>query len=195
MEDTPVQCLQTVNKQPGSGLRHLKCSLQNAERGLVPQTQDTSVCLIYKTHTHTHSSPVLLTMGYDDRGLWVTLTHCRPPPCCTPESNTGVFVLAPPSVTIHHKLTWQQPCAKPPLCTLPQPQTPEPKAQDRTTSHQLVPPDRCLASSPRGFLCLHQQVISSDIERETFTHHWQAKDSKENIILVLIVNVTILLIP
>lgn len=42
-------------------------------------TSQTSVSpMPQNTHTHT-SSLVLLTMAQDDGGLWVTLTHCRPP--------------------------------------------------------------------------------------------------------------------
>lgn len=45
---------------------------------------------------------VKITEGYE--WLWHTVWT---PPCFTRESNTGVFVLPPPSVKIHHRLTWQ----------------------------------------------------------------------------------------
>lgn len=59
------------------------------------------------TRSHTHF------LSFADNGLKLQRvmsdsdTLCGPPPCFTRESNTGVFVLPPPSVKIHHRLTWQ----------------------------------------------------------------------------------------
>ena len=139
-------------------------------RGDLLLKRDTSVRPTLRhtqTHTETHTRDlqfcwqwVKMTEGYE--WLWHTADP-TPPPCFTPESNTGVFVLAPPSVTIHHGLTCQ-PCAKLPLRLNPKP---EAKAPESTTTRR---PHHCLSPSPRAERLL-PAVITSYIMLCSTSHY------------------------
>lgn len=173
------------------GLLHLKCSLQNAERGLIPQTRHKCVPDTATKHTHRHAhtrSPLLLTMGQDDRGLWVTLTHCRPPPLLHPWVQhrrlcTRSTISDHPSQTNLTAHRSPAPSYNSALCLNPKPEAKSPRT--RPWPRQPGLPNRCLAPSPRTETLLSLST-STYIMLDNFTHFFQ-----QAIIFVLNINVIV----